>query len=104
MTPAARAAAAAAQAATEEGWADADTAYEDLQRACDAHARLWAQARPLYLFVGDSPHRTTCTGGAEMNSPPACEAGLIGSRPAPPHRAVQSSDQHEQQHHQLVHR
>lgn len=43
----ARAAAEAAATAAEEDWATADTAYEDLQRACEAHAQLWAKVDKL---------------------------------------------------------
>ena len=43
----ARAAAEAAAMAADEDWATADTAYEDLQRACEAHAQLWAQVDKL---------------------------------------------------------
>lgn len=43
----ARAAAEAAAMAADEDWATVDTAYEDLQRACEAHAQLWAQVDKL---------------------------------------------------------
>ena len=43
----ARVAAQAAATATEEEWMTADTAYEDLQRACEAHAELWAKVDKL---------------------------------------------------------
>jgi hypothetical protein len=43
----ARATAEAAATAAEEDWATADTAYEDLQRACEAHAKLWEKVDKL---------------------------------------------------------
>ena len=45
--PEAAAEAAAASAAATEGWVQADTAYEDLQRACQVHASLWAKVDKL---------------------------------------------------------
>ena len=39
--------AAAAAAVADDDWTTADMAYEDLQRACVAHAKLWAQVDKL---------------------------------------------------------
>ena len=47
LEPQEHAAAAASAAAAEESWAVVDTAYEDLQRACEAHAKLWSQVDKL---------------------------------------------------------
>jgi hypothetical protein len=47
LGPDARAEAEAAAVASEEGWVKADTAYEDLQRACKAHVELWAKVDKL---------------------------------------------------------
>ena len=47
LEPEAHAAAAASAVSAEKGWAEADAAYEDLQRACEAHAKLWSQVDKL---------------------------------------------------------